>query len=186
MRTTALSPRAAATRSAILEAARACFAERGLVATTTRAIARRAGVTQPLVHHYFGSKDALFDAVLEASMHDYTDAQTEQWARDMDDVGFFTRGLDVLFAWLGQQRDVMRLAAWARLEGRAWEPSPGAVAVAAHVRARLARSARVDSHVGWATGRLPRRHRGGGSCKAASREGPLPRRTDGRKETSDT
>ncbi|MEM6930204.1 MAG: helix-turn-helix domain-containing protein, partial [Myxococcota bacterium] len=68
----------------MLRAARDCFAERGLAATTTREIARRAGVTQPLLHHYFGSKDALFDAVLEAALSDYEDAQTDQWSRSMD------------------------------------------------------------------------------------------------------
>lgn len=132
-----LSPRALATRDTILRAARDCFAERGLAATTTREIARRAGVTQPLLHHYFGSKDALFDAVLEAAMSDYEEAQIEQWSRPMDDLRFFTRGLVVLFEWLGQHRDLMRLGAWARLEGRPLAPSASAVAVTQHVRARL-------------------------------------------------
>lgn len=131
-----LSPRAAATRQTILDAARACFAERGLAATTTREIARRAGVTQPLVHHYFGTKDALFDAVLEASVSDYDDAQAQQWALPMGDLRFLTRGLTVLFRWLGQHQDMMRLATWARLEGRVFAV-PGALDIYQKVLERL-------------------------------------------------
>lgn len=53
------------TRSAITEAARAAFAERGFDATTIRQVAADAGVDPALVHHYFGTKDDLFLAVLD-------------------------------------------------------------------------------------------------------------------------
>lgn len=53
------------TRAAILEAARARFAEAGFGGTTIRAVAADAGVDAALVHHYFGSKDDLFVAALE-------------------------------------------------------------------------------------------------------------------------
>jgi AcrR family transcriptional regulator len=52
------------TRSAILEAARASFAEDGYERVSLRGIARRAGVDPALVHHYFGGKPALFVEVL--------------------------------------------------------------------------------------------------------------------------
>lgn len=52
------------TRLAILESARASFAERGYAGTTIRAVAGAAGVDAALVHHYFGSKDDLFLAAL--------------------------------------------------------------------------------------------------------------------------
>lgn len=48
------------TRASILEAARALFADHGFDSTTIRAIAARAGVTQGLVHHYFGTKEGVF------------------------------------------------------------------------------------------------------------------------------
>ncbi|QGN47749.1 TetR family transcriptional regulator [Micromonospora sp. WMMD558] len=54
------------TRAAILEAARAAFADRGFDATSIRAIAAAAQVDPALVHHYFGSKDQLFLAAMEA------------------------------------------------------------------------------------------------------------------------
>lgn len=53
------------TRTAILDAARECFAFGGFGGTTVRAVASAAGVDAALVHHYFGSKDDLFFAALE-------------------------------------------------------------------------------------------------------------------------
>lgn len=53
------------TRAAILAAARDAFATQGFAATTIRGIAAAAGVDAALVHHYFGTKDALFLAALE-------------------------------------------------------------------------------------------------------------------------
>jgi AcrR family transcriptional regulator len=47
-------------RAAILEAARAVFAERGYDGASVRAIAAAAGVDSALVHHYFGTKEHLF------------------------------------------------------------------------------------------------------------------------------
>ncbi|SDF28857.1 transcriptional regulator, TetR family [Blastococcus aurantiacus] len=50
----------------MLAAARAAFAERGFDGATIRGIATAAGVDPALVHHYFGSKDQLFLAAIEA------------------------------------------------------------------------------------------------------------------------
>lgn len=46
----------------ILAAARELFAAQGYRGTTVRAVAARAGVTAALVHHFYGSKEALFVA----------------------------------------------------------------------------------------------------------------------------
>jgi len=50
----------------VLAAARAAFAERGFDGATIRGIAGAAGVDPALVHHYFGSKDKLFLAAVQA------------------------------------------------------------------------------------------------------------------------
>ncbi|MCU1593883.1 MAG: TetR family transcriptional regulator [Frankiales bacterium] len=52
------------TREAILTAAREGFSAAGYRGTSLRAIAREAGVDPALITHYFGSKDALFEAAL--------------------------------------------------------------------------------------------------------------------------
>ncbi|MGW4773137.1 TetR/AcrR family transcriptional regulator [Nocardia sp. NPDC004278] len=52
-------------REAILSAARTRFAEGGFDKTSIRAVAADAGVDPALVHHYFGTKQQLFAAVVE-------------------------------------------------------------------------------------------------------------------------
>lgn len=61
-------------RTQILRAALPEFAERGYEGATTAGIARRAGVTQPLVHHHFGSKLELYRAAV-ADVFDDLEAQ---------------------------------------------------------------------------------------------------------------
>ncbi|MGW4898119.1 TetR/AcrR family transcriptional regulator [Kitasatospora sp. NPDC004240] len=55
---------AAATRSAILRAARDRFAAQGYERTTIRAVAADAAIDPSMVMRYFGSKEQLFDAAL--------------------------------------------------------------------------------------------------------------------------
>lgn len=54
-----------ATRSSLLRVARQLFTERGYAATSTTAIADRAGVTRGGLYHHFPAKDDLFRAVFE-------------------------------------------------------------------------------------------------------------------------
>jgi len=58
-------PGESGTREAILDAARAAFAETGYDRATIRGIAAAAGVDPALVIHYFVSKEGLFEAALE-------------------------------------------------------------------------------------------------------------------------
>ncbi|MFJ5775162.1 TetR family transcriptional regulator [Streptomyces sp. NPDC093094] len=53
------------TRDRILAAARAEFSERGYEKTSVRGIAKAAGVDPALVHHYFGTKEQVFEAAIE-------------------------------------------------------------------------------------------------------------------------
>lgn len=57
-------------REALLDAARAAFAEHGYEATSIAAIARRAGVSDGLLYRYFTDKRALLGAVLERYMEE--------------------------------------------------------------------------------------------------------------------
>lgn len=52
------------TRGRILEVASSLFARKSFDGVSMRSIAREAGVDPALVHHYFGSKDQLFEEVL--------------------------------------------------------------------------------------------------------------------------
>jgi AcrR family transcriptional regulator len=60
--------RAAATRAAVLEAARAAFLERGYAAASIPAIAQAAGVSAELVYKAIGPKPALLKAVFDTSV----------------------------------------------------------------------------------------------------------------------
>lgn len=53
------------TKNQIIEHAARLFAEEGYHGLTTRAIATASGVNLGLIHYYFGSKQALWDAVLQ-------------------------------------------------------------------------------------------------------------------------
>ncbi|XVU22478.1 TetR/AcrR family transcriptional regulator [Actinoplanes sp. CA-054009] len=57
---------AAATRQALLEAARSRFARAGYEGTTLRDVAADVGVNLALIKRYFGSKEGLFKAALTA------------------------------------------------------------------------------------------------------------------------
>jgi AcrR family transcriptional regulator len=50
-------------RAEICRVAAAVFAERGFEGGTTTEIARRAGLSQPALYHYVGSKEMLLDAI---------------------------------------------------------------------------------------------------------------------------
>jgi len=60
------------TADRLLDAAERLVADRGLAATSVRAICAEAGANVAAVHYHFGSKDALVDAVLERRMADLT------------------------------------------------------------------------------------------------------------------
>src|SRR6266699_4194389 len=57
--------RSQATRSTILEAALAEFAEKGFEAASIRSIAERTGFQHPLITYHYPSKDQLWQAVAE-------------------------------------------------------------------------------------------------------------------------
>jgi AcrR family transcriptional regulator len=62
--------RSAATRAALVAAARGLFAERGFGGVGTETIVQAAGVTRGALYHQFADKTALFEAVYEAIEED--------------------------------------------------------------------------------------------------------------------
>jgi TetR/AcrR family transcriptional regulator, regulator of cefoperazone and chloramphenicol sensitivity len=62
---TATSNRGDQTRIALIEAATAVFGKAGFDAASTRAIAQQAGANQALINYHFGSKEGLYQAVVE-------------------------------------------------------------------------------------------------------------------------
>jgi AcrR family transcriptional regulator len=58
-------------RRQILDVSRRLFAEKGYYATTTRDIARTAGVSDALLYTYFSSKQEVLDAIIEEGMEEW-------------------------------------------------------------------------------------------------------------------
>jgi AcrR family transcriptional regulator len=63
------------TQQALLAAATGEFAEQGFSGARMERVAERAGVNKRLIYYYFGSKDELFLAVLEATYAGIRDAE---------------------------------------------------------------------------------------------------------------
>lgn len=80
-----------ATRARIRNAALEGFARRGVAATSTREVARAAGVSPGLVQHYFPTKDALRSAVDDSVVE-----VAERAFRDLPVASTLSEGLEAL------------------------------------------------------------------------------------------
>src|SRR3954466_7316163 len=102
---------------AVLDAAERLFAAAGPADVSLRAIAQEAGVNYGLVHRHFGTKDELFDRLMQRYAERWT-ARLERGEIDYDGA---------LEQMLGTGRDVgayLRLLAWTMLADRpaSWDP----------------------------------------------------------------
>lgn len=78
---------APAARDRILAAAREEFAERGYEKTSVRGIAKAADVDPALVHHYFGTKEQVFEASIEVAVGPLLSAPGSIAEGPLDGVG---------------------------------------------------------------------------------------------------
>ena len=92
--------RRAATRAALVGAARPLFAERGYAAVGTEEIVRAAGVTRGALYHHFGGKEALFLAVFEQVEEELLEQIGERVAASgaTDPLAALRAGLDEMLA----------------------------------------------------------------------------------------
>jgi AcrR family transcriptional regulator len=86
------SQRRAATREALVQAARATFTERGFLAATTEEIAAAAGVSKGAVYHHFRNKDDLFRAVVARLETELDEAVRVAASAGGDALGIFMAG----------------------------------------------------------------------------------------------
>jgi TetR/AcrR family transcriptional regulator len=105
------------TRENILAAAHALFVARGFAAVSMREIAARSGVTKSLIHHHFGSKEALWELVKEKAFAAYAENQeAELHAADAPDAELLANAVTSYFAFLQANPEVVRLFAWTHLD----------------------------------------------------------------------
>jgi TetR/AcrR family transcriptional regulator len=104
------------TRLAVLVAAETLFSDRGFSGTSMRDISSASGISQPLIHHHFGSKQELYVAVRRRGIHDFAERFPDLAVggdRPIDVRSELTR----IFAFLVENQTCLRLVGWARLEG---------------------------------------------------------------------
>ena len=100
---------AEATRAAILDAARAEFAESGLGGGRIEAIAERAACNKAMLYHYFGSKDALFTAVLEHNYALIRAAEAELDLARLDPLDAIRRFVEFSFDYVATNPEFIKL-----------------------------------------------------------------------------
>jgi len=104
-------------QASIIAAAASLFAQKGFNGTTTREIARTAGISEALLFRYFPTKRALYAAIIAArSQLSQLMASIEEAAAERDDVRVFT-----LIAGFrihrGADPSLLRLLLFSALEG---------------------------------------------------------------------
>lgn len=128
------------TRTAVLDAAERLFAERGFAATSMRDISEGSGVSHPLIHHHFGSKEQLYTAVKRRLMDGY--ARRFPRAAEAGNRPVSIRAeMRRMMAFLGDNPTLLRLCLRTRLEGIAplWPGEPDQLD---NLRNRIERSQR--------------------------------------------
>ncbi len=75
------------TRERILDVAERLFAERGIAATSLRAITREAGANLAAIHYHFGSKEGLLAAVVERQAQPVNAARSAELDRIEREAG---------------------------------------------------------------------------------------------------
>lgn len=81
-----LTPRSAAKRAAMLDAAQVCFLEGGYANTSVDEVAARAGVSKATIYAHFNSKDDLFGAIICRRCDDQAEGMASLTLPDSDDV----------------------------------------------------------------------------------------------------
>lgn len=104
-------------RDLIIEAALAAFAENGFHGASMRDIAGRAGISQSLVHHHFGSKDALWNFVGERISADFLAYMAESAGPVEILADTIPRALRTYMTYWQEHPAAFRFNLWRVLEG---------------------------------------------------------------------
>lgn len=105
-----------ATKAAIIEAAEAIFLEKGFGNTAVSEIAKQARVTKSLIHHHFGSKEALWREVKYRRFMDYAAKQLPMIQQSEATVELLRQSMELYFRFLKENPQVVRIMAWMFLE----------------------------------------------------------------------
>lgn len=105
-----------ATKAALIDAAEAIFMEKGFGGSSLSEIARRAGITKSLIHHYFGSKEGLWREVKTKRFMHYAARQTEMLQNTTPSAELLRASVAFYFDFLRRNPQIVRILAWMFLE----------------------------------------------------------------------
>src|SRR3954469_25224353 len=113
------------TRASVIDAAERLFSDRGFAATSMRDISAASGVSHPLIHHHFGSKEALYAAVKRRMVEGYA-RRFPAAARASNRPLSVRAEMRRLMTYLSENPVMLRLCGWTRLEGdvQVWPGEP--------------------------------------------------------------
>ncbi len=107
-------------RQQLLQTAISLFSKKGFSGTTTKEIARAAGVTEALVFRHFPTKDALYSAILDCKANE---SSVEEWFEELreytaasDDEGLIRIVVKRIIEHHRNDPDFMRLMFYSSLE----------------------------------------------------------------------
>jgi AcrR family transcriptional regulator len=127
-------------RSRLLDAAMSEFASCGVAGARIDRIAAQAGCSKGLIYTYWGSKEALFDAVLDQ----FVDATFTDITLDPIDLGEYAGRLYDSGA---ANPDIVRLVTWYRLERTNSDVAPPEAVAALESHIATVRDAQLAGHV---------------------------------------
>lgn len=105
-----------ATKAAILEAAETVFLEKGFGNTSLSDVSRHAGITKSLIHHYFGSKEGLWQEVKTRRFLQYAETQMQMLEDSPPTADLLRDSMKTYFRFLQANPQLVRILAWMFLE----------------------------------------------------------------------
>ena len=105
-----------ATRAAILDAAEQAILSKGFAKTSTSEIARLAGVTKSLIHHHFGSKEALWEEAKVRRFAGYATQQKAMLDEQEPTADLLRDSMKMYFRFLRSNPELVKMMAWMFVE----------------------------------------------------------------------
>jgi TetR/AcrR family transcriptional regulator len=105
-----------ATKDALIDAAEAILMEKGFGNISLSEIAKRAGITKSLIHHYFGSKEGLLREVKTRRFMHYAAQQSEMLKNTKPSAELLRASVAFYFDFLRRNPQIVRILAWMFLE----------------------------------------------------------------------
>jgi len=103
-------------KSRILKAATKCFVQHGFSGTSLGDIAKKIGINQSLIYHYFSSKEELWKVVKEDLLREFLEASRQSFDVEKGLRSFLNGYLHGGYDHFRRHPDVVKIMSWQSLE----------------------------------------------------------------------